>query len=265
MSYIQVDNLVFSYKGSDEIILKDINFTAEKGEIITILGPSGCGKSTLLKFLAGLQIPSQGRIQMNGQDIKSASLDRAFVFQNYGLFPWMKAGENIELALKQKFPKLSKDEVKKRMFHLLSQVGLGEEVAHKLPKELSGGMQQRCSIARALGIDSPVLLMDEPFGALDAITRAKLQDLLLDLMEEFEQEKTVFFVTHDVDEAILLGTRTIVLGQKPSSILYDVKVPLLKGEDRATLYEDPAILELRNQLLYYINLDISKRVDEEDQ
>ncbi|MGX7145209.1 ABC transporter ATP-binding protein [Facklamia languida] len=264
MSYIQVDNLVFSYKGSDEIILKDINFTAEKGEIITILGPSGCGKSTLLKLLAGLQIPSQGRIQMNGEDIKSASLDRAFVFQNYGLFPWMKAGENIELALKQKFPKLSKDEVKKRMFHLLSQVGLGEEVAHKLPKELSGGMQQRCSIARALGIDSPVLLMDEPFGALDAITRAKLQDLLLDLMEEFEQEKTVFFVTHDVDEAILLGTRTIVLGQKPSSILYDVKVPLLKGEDRATLYEDPAILELRNQLLYYINLDISKRVDEED-
>ena len=264
MSYIQVDNLVFSYKGSDEIILKDINFTAEKGEIITILGPSGCGKSTLLKLLAGLQIPNQGRIQMNGQDIKSASLDRAFVFQNYGLFPWMKAGENIELALKQKFPKLSKDEVKKRMFHLLSQVGLGEEVAHKLPKELSGGMQQRCSIARALGIDSPVLLMDEPFGALDAITRAKLQDLLLDLIEEFEQEKTVFFVTHDVDEAILLGTRTIVLGQKPSSILYDVKVPLLKGEDRATLYEDPAILELRNQLLYYINLDISKRVDEED-
>ena len=264
MSYIQVDNLVFSYKGSDEIILKDINFTAEKGEIITILGPSGCGKSTLLKLLAGLQIPSQGRIQMNGQDIKSASLDRAFVFQNYGLFPWMKAGENIELALKQKFPKLSKDEVKKRMFHLLSQVGLGEEVAHKLPKELSGGMQQRCSIARALGIDSPVLLMDEPFGALDAITRAKLQDLLLDLMEEFEQEKTVFFVTHDVDEAILLGTRTIVLGQKPSSILYDVKVPLLKGEDRATLYEDSAILELRNQLLYYINLDISKRIDEED-
>lgn len=264
MSYIQVDNLVFSYKGSDEIILKDINFTAEKGEIITILGPSGCGKSTLLKLLAGLQIPNQGRIQMNGQDIKSASLDRAFVFQNYGLFPWMKAGENIELALKQKFPKLSKDEVKKRMFHLLSQVGLGEEVAHKLPKELSGGMQQRCSIARALGIDSHVLLMDEPFGALDAITRAKLQDLLLDLMEEFEQEKTVFFVTHDVDEAILLGTRTIVLGQKPSSILYDVKVPLLKGEDRATLYEDPAILELRNQLLYYINLDISKRVDEED-
>ena len=264
MSYIQVDNLVFSYKGSEEIILKDMNFTAEKGEIITILGPSGCGKSTLLKLLAGLQIPSQGRIQMNGQDIKSASLDRAFVFQNYGLFPWMKAGENIELALKQKFPKLSKDEVKKRMFHLLSQVGLGEEVAHKLPKELSGGMQQRCSIARALGIDSPVLLMDEPFGALDAITRAKLQDLLLDLMEEFEQEKTVFFVTHDVDEAILLGTRTIVLGQKPSSILYDVKVPLLKGEDRATLYEDPAILELRNQLLYYINLDISKRIDEED-
>ena len=264
MSYIQVDNLVFSYKGSEEIILKDMNFTAEKGEIITILGPSGCGKSTLLKLLAGLQIPNQGRIQMNGQDIKSASLDRAFVFQNYGLFPWMKAGENIELALKQKFPKLSKDEVKKRMFHLLSQVGLGEEVAHKLPKELSGGMQQRCSIARALGIDSPVLLMDEPFGALDAITRAKLQDLLLDLMEEFEQEKTVFFVTHDVDEAILLGTRTIVLGQKPSSILYDVKVPLLKGEDRATLYEDPAILELRNQLLYYINLDISKRVDEED-
>lgn len=264
MSYIQVDNLVFSYKGSDEIILKDINFKAEKGEIITILGPSGCGKSTLLKLLAGLQIPNQGRIQMNGQDIKSASLDRAFVFQNYGLFPWMKAGENIELALKQKFPKLSKDEVKKRMFHLLSQVGLGEEVAHKLPKELSGGMQQRCSIARALGIDSHVLLMDEPFGALDAITRAKLQDLLLDLMEEFEQEKTVFFVTHDVDEAILLGTRTIVLGQKPSSILYDVKVPLLKGEDRATLYEDPAILELRNQLLYYINLDISKRIDEED-
>lgn len=267
MNYIEVKNLDFSYTKSEPWVLKNIDLQAQQGEFITILGPSGCGKSTLLKLIAGLQRPTRGSIQMNGQKIKGASLDRAFVFQNYGLFPWMTAGENIRIALKQKFPSMNKQALGNRILELLTMVGLDHDVANKLPKELSGGMQQRCSIARAFGIDSPVLLMDEPFGALDAITRAKLQDLVINLWSHLDNSKTVFFVTHDVDEAIYLGTRTIVLGQKPSSIIHDVKIPDAKDLDRKNLYKDPEILNLRNELLFYINQDINEHiesVEEED-
>lgn len=265
MNYIEVKQLDFSYNNQEPMVLKEINLQAEQGEFITILGPSGCGKSTLLKLIAGLQKPTRGSVQMDNQEIKGASLDRAFVFQNYGLFPWMTAGDNIKIALKQKFPSMNKDDLNKRVIELLEMVGLDPEVANKLPKELSGGMQQRCSIARAFGIDAPVLLMDEPFGALDAITRAKLQDLVLNLWSHLDVSKTVFFVTHDVDEAIYLGTRTIVLGQKPSSIIHDVKIPDSKELDRKNLYKDPDILNLRNELLYYINLDITEHIESENE
>lgn len=264
MNDIEIKNLNFSYTNMEPMVLKDINFSGNEGEFITILGPSGCGKSTLLKLIAGLQRPTSGAITVDGQVIKGASLNRAFVFQNYGLFPWMTAGENIQLALKQRFPSTSKIDIKARAQQLIESVDLDPEVYAKLPKELSGGMQQRCSIARAFGIDAPILLMDEPFGALDAITRAKLQDLILDLWSNLENQKTVFFVTHDVDEAIYLGSRTIVLGQKPSSIIYDVVIPDSKELDRKNLYKDPEILKLRNDLLYHINLDISEHIESEN-
>ncbi|WP_235397629.1 ABC transporter ATP-binding protein [Faecalicatena contorta] len=174
------------------MILENINLNISAGEFVCILGQSGCGKSTLLRLLAGLEMPTKGEILMNGQSVKGASLERGVVFQDYGLFPWMTAGENIVLALKQKYPQKDKKELKKIALEKLTEVGLDQKVFQKLPKELSGGMKQRCAIARAFSIDPPVLLMDEPFGALDAVTRARLQDLVMKLWAKDEQKKTVF-------------------------------------------------------------------------
>lgn len=192
MEKILINDLSFAYPDEpNRLIIKDINLEIEQGEFVCLLGQSGCGKSTLLKLLAGLQKPSQGEITIDGNPIKGASLERTVVFQDYGLFPWMTAGENILLALQQKYPKQPKKELKNRAMEMLKQVGLDESVYKKLPKELSGGMKQRCAIARSLGVDAPILLMDEPFGALDAVTRAKLQDLILQLWSKEEVKKTV--------------------------------------------------------------------------
>lgn len=191
MEKILINDLSFAYPDEpNRLIIKDINLEIEQGEFVCLLGQSGCGKSTLLKLLAGLQKPSQGEITIDGDPIKGASLERTVVFQDYGLFPWMTAGENILLALQQKYPKQPKKELKNRAMEMLKQVGLDESVYKKLPKELSGGMKQRCAIARSLGVDAPILLMDEPFGALDAVTRAKLQDLILQLWSKEEVKKT---------------------------------------------------------------------------
>ena len=257
MEKILINDLSFAYPDEpNRLIIKDINLEIEQGEFVCLLGQSGCGKSTLLKLLAGLQKPSQGEITIDGNPIKGASLERTVVFQDYGLFPWMTAGENILLALQQKYPKQPKKELKNRAMEMLKQVGLDESVYKKLPKELSGGMKQRCAIARSLGVDAPILLMDEPFGALDAVTRAKLQDLILQLWSKEEVKKTVFFVTHDVDEALLLANRIIVLGQSPSNVIYDCKIPDEKRETRENQFENIEVLKLRNELIKQINQDV---------
>ena len=155
---ISVRNLCFSYQHSSQLILSSINLEVISGEFICFLGQSGCGKSTLLRLLAGLEKPSSGEILLHSQRIKSAGLDRGVVFQDYGLFPWMTAGENIKLALTQKFPGLSKSEYKERVLKALTQVGLNESIYRKLPKELSGGMKQRCAIAQAFAIEPEILL-----------------------------------------------------------------------------------------------------------
>ena len=204
MHDIKIHDVSFSYAGSDKLVLKDINVDVEGGEFVCILGQSGCGKSTLLRLIAGLEDCTTGEILVDGEKIHGASLNRGVVFQDYGLFPWKTAGANITLALKKKFPDWDKNHLKERTIELLKAVGLDESVYRKYPKELSGGMKQRCAIASAFGIDPPILLMDEPFGALDAVTRSMLQDMVLKLWEKQEDKKTVFFVTHDVDEAKLL-------------------------------------------------------------
>ena len=257
MHATEVRNLSFSYDKKEKMILENINLNISAGEFVCILGQSGCGKSTLLRLLAGLEMPTKGEILMNGQSVKGASLERGVVFQDYGLFPWMTAGENIVLALKQKYPQKDKKELKKIALEKLTEVGLDQEVFQKLPKELSGGMKQRCGIARAFSIDPPVLLMDEPFGALDAVTRARLQDLVMKLWAKDEQKKTVFFVTHDVDEALLLANRICVLGQSPSNVIYDCVIPEDKRPTRETQFENAEILALRNTLIQKINKDVS--------
>ena len=257
---MKVKGLSFTYPNDDAMILKEINLEVRGGDFVCLLGQSGCGKSTLLRLLAGLEIASTGKIEMNGQRITGAGLDRGVVFQDYGLFPWMTAGENITLALEQKFPKMSKQEMKQTAIETLKRVGLEDDVFSKLPKELSGGMKQRCAIARVLCINPPVLLMDEPFGALDAVTRARLQDMLLELWASGDRQKIVFFVTHDVDEALLLANRILVLGQRPSHIIYECSIPEEKKPTRQTQFEDPYILNLRNQLIKSINSDVASRV-----
>ena len=211
MSSIKINNLSFAYESGGKLILKDINTEIGDGEFVCILGQSGCGKSTLLRLLAGLETATEGEILNDGEVIGNPSLNKGVVFQDYGLFPWMTAGENIMLALKQKFPKRDKKELKEIAINMIKAVGLDEAVYKKLPKELSGGMKQRCAIAQAFSIDPPILLMDEPFGALDAVTRARLQELIRELWAQEETKKTVFFVTHDVDEALLLANRILVL------------------------------------------------------
>ena len=261
MESVEVKELSFAYENTDTLILKDLNMQIQEGDFVCLLGQSGCGKSTLLRLLAGLEKPTTGEILIDGKLIKGASLERSVVFQDYGLFPWMTAGENIVLALKQKFPKQKKSELKAIAKEMLVKVGLDESVYGKLPKELSGGMKQRCAIARSFSINPPVLLMDEPFGALDAVTRARLQEMVLDLWKSDETKKIVFFVTHDVDEALLLANKIFVLGQKPSSVIYSCEIPEEDKPDRNSLYENVHIMKLRNELIKYINQDVAEHIE----
>ena len=260
MAYMKVEGLSFTYPGDDAVILNGINLEVRPGDFVCLLGQSGCGKSTLLRVLAGLENATIGRVEMNGTQINGASLERGVVFQDYGLFPWMTAGENIVLALEQKYPAMSKTERRRKAVESLVRVGLEEDVYGKLPKELSGGMKQRCAIARVLCINPPVLLMDEPFGALDAVTRARLQDMLLELWSSGDRQKIVFFITHDVDEALLLANRILVLGQRPSHVIYECKIPEDRRPTRQTQFEDPYVLNLRNELIRSINSDVASRI-----
>lgn len=255
-----IKDLSFSYPGTDKLVLKDINMDVAEGEFVSILGQSGCGKSTLLRLLAGLEKQTSGEILIDGKPFSGPSLSCGVVFQDYGLFPWMTAGENIMLALRQRFPERDKKELREVAVNMLQSVGLDKGVYNKLPKELSGGMKQRCAIARAFGIDPPILLMDEPFGALDAVTRARLQDMVLELWRKQEPKKTVFFVTHDVDEAILLSTKIFVLGQSPSNVIFNCDIPSDGRPTRETQFEDPKFLNLRNTLIRYINQDVASRI-----
>lgn len=260
MNGISIKDLSFSYAGDTRLILKDIDLEVEDGEFVCLLGQSGCGKSTFLRLIAGLEKPTEGTILQNGEPISGAGLDRGVVFQNYGLFPWMTAGNNIMLALKQRYKNMTKAQHKEIALKAMRAVGLDEAVFNMLPKELSGGMKQRCAIAQSFSINPPVLLMDEPFGALDAVTRAKLQDMVLELWSSQEKKKTVFFVTHDVDEALLLSTRICVLGQAPSKVIYDVRIPADRKPTRDTLFEDVEMMKLRNELIRYINRDVASHI-----
>ena len=261
MENIKINQLSFSYEDNGKLILKDINIEVQAGEFVCILGQSGCGKSTLLRLLAGLLKPTSGELLIGCKKVEGASLERGVVFQDYGLFPWMTAGENILLALKQRFPGRTKQELKQTAINMLLEVGLEESVYKMLPKELSGGMKQRCAIAQAFSMDPPILLMDEPFGALDAVTRARLQDLVLKLWAQDNPKKTVFFVTHDVDEAMLLANRIIVLGQSPSSIIYECAIPEDGRPTRETQFENMEMLRMRTKLICQINRDVADHIE----
>lgn len=216
MPKLEIRNVskTFNQKGSDPLrAVDDVSLAVEEGEFIAIVGPSGCGKTTLLRIVQGLETYDSGAILVDGTPITGAGHDRGFVFQQYGLLPWMTAADNISFALQTKgVPRKDHRGVIERV---LQTVGL-EGFEDRYPRQLSGGMQQRVGIARALAIDPDILLMDEPFGALDALTREILQNEMLSLSEEMN--KTVLFVTHSVDEAVFLADRVIVMSRRPGRI-----------------------------------------------
>ncbi len=219
-------NKIFQTGDKEVVALQNIELTIPRGQFVCLLGPSGCGKSTLLNAVAGFSAPTSGSITADGKTVSSPGPDRGMVFQEYALFPWMTVEQNIRFGLEIKG--MAKAEIETRVTSLLNKFGL-IDFRLRFPKDLSGGMRQRVAIARILALDSPIMLMDEPFGALDALTRRNLQDELLRIWSELH--KTVLFVTHSIEEAIYLADRIVVMTYRPGTVKRDILVDLPRLRD----------------------------------
>lgn len=259
---ISATHIDFSYDTTK--ILNDINLDVYEGEFLVLMGPSGSGKSTFLRMIAGLEKFTNGDIVINDKSVKQQDPDCGVVFQDYSLFPWLTAQSNVRLALKRRNKQLSKKEAAHIAEKYLTLVNLGHAVK-KYPGKMSGGMKQRAAIARALAFGSDLLLMDEPFGALDPVTRIQLQDLILQVSRE--NKSTVVFVTHDVDEAIYLGDRIIVFTPGPNGAqTTNITVPFnKKGVDRHKLFESSDFRAFREDLLNEMNAQILNNLKREVQ
>jgi len=251
--YLQIENaeMVFNTKKGKFTALTGVNLKVKQGEFIALIGHSGCGKSTLLNLVSGLLDASNGVLLLDDREIKGPGPDRAMVFQQHSLLPWLTCYGNVHLAVERVFGgKESKKQLKARTEAALELVHLAHAM-HKLPGEISGGMKQRVGIARALAMEPKVLLMDEPFGALDALTRASLQDELMRIVGE--TGATVMMVTHDVDEAVLLSDRIVMMTNGPAATIGDiVSVDLERPRDRLQLASDPRYHQLRGQVLEFL-------------
>jgi nitrate ABC transporter ATP-binding subunit len=231
-------------------VLEGVDLTVHESEFVCLIGHSGCGKSTLLDMVSGFRKPTTGEVRLQGKLISRPGPDRMVVFQNYALLPWKTAFENVYLGVNAVFPEKSKKEKTEIVRSHLALVGL-EDAANKRPGQLSGGMKQRVSIARALSIRPQVLILDEPFGALDAITKEELQEELLKIWSEFKI--TVLMITHDIDEALFLSDRIVMMTNGPSASIGEVlEVPFSRPRDRAQLMEDPRYFTLRNHALDFL-------------
>jgi nitrate/nitrite transport system ATP-binding protein len=252
-AFIDVSNaeMVFSTKKGHFHALREINLTINKGEFVALIGHSGCGKSTLLNLIAGLLMPTGGGLICDNKEIAGPGPERAMVFQNHSLLPWLTCYQNVHLAVERVFgAKESKDQLKKRTEAALELVNMSH-ATHKRPQEISGGMKQRVGIARALAMEPKVLLMDEPFGALDALTRAHLQDELLKIVAR--THSTVVMVTHDVDEAVLLSDRIVMMTNGPAATIGEIlDVSLARPRNRVELAEDPAYTHCRKAVLDFL-------------
>src|SRR5512139_3223705 len=255
---LELRDLSFGYGAAP--VLAGIDLTVPEGELVSLVGPSGSGKTTLLRLAAGLERPSGGTVRWRGATVTGPSLGRGIVFQDYALFPWMTLRQNVELALRKARAELGRRERREVAAEYLALVGLAAASA-KHPHELSGGMRQRGAIARAFAQGSELLLLDEPFGALDPVNRARLQDLLLEVWSAATPRKTVLLVTHDVDEALLLGERVVVLGSAPGRVIADLRVPFGYPRARRELFEARAYVELEERIAGHYRHDVIERID----
>jgi nitrate/nitrite transport system ATP-binding protein len=254
MSFLQVQGLKKTFPGvagsEDLIVFDNINFELHRGEFVCIIGHSGCGKTTILNVLAGLEQPSGGHVFMDGREVSGPSLDRGVVFQSHALMPWLSVRENIAFAVKSKWPDWSKAEIGSHVQKFIDLVHL-QGAEDKKPAQLSGGMKQRVGIARAFAIQPKMLLLDEPFGALDALTRGNIQDELVDIVQQTQQ--TVFMITHDVDEAILLADKIFLMSNGPQAVIAEiVENTMPKGRSRTTMHHDPQFYLIRNHLIDFL-------------
>ena len=257
--FVKVEGLAKQYRSDLPPVFENVSFSIHKGEFICIIGHSGCGKSTILNALAGLEQASRGGIVMDGKEVDGPSLDRGVVFQGHALLPWLSVEENIAFAVRSRHPGWSRNQVAEHGARFLKMVGLtGAE--KKKPAELSGGMKQRVGIARAFAVEPKMLLMDEPFGALDALTRGVIQDELLRICADTRQ--TVFMITHDVDEAILLADKILLMSNGPRAHIAEIVINTLPRErQRETMHHDPQFYRLRNHLVDFL-VHRSKKLQE---
>ena len=254
--FLSVEGLAKTYAGAAEPVFDAVNFGIQEGEFVCIIGHSGCGKTTILNVLAGLEQASAGHVFMDGREVAGPGLERGVVFQGHALMPWLTVGKNIAFAVRSKWPGWSAAEVNAQVEKYVALVGLAGAIDKK-PSALSGGMKQRVGIARAFAIQPRMLLLDEPFGALDALTRGTIQDELLRICAETRQ--TVFMITHDVDEAILLADRILLMANGPQARVAEIVRNTMPrrgdgGRQRATLHHDPQYYRIRNHLVDFLVL-----------
>lgn len=248
--YLVVSQLSKRYPGTDAPVFEGVNFSIAKGEFVCLIGHSGCGKTTILNVLAGLEKPGSGSVTLNGHAVKGPGLERGVVFQGHALLPWLSVRNNIAFAVRSKWPSWSADQVDAQVRKYVDMVGLSHAIDRK-PSALSGGMKQRVGIARAFAIEPGMLLMDEPFGALDALTRGTIQEELRRICRETHQ--TVFMITHDVDEAILLADRILLMSNGPQARVAEIVVNTLSAErHRSTLHHEQGFYAIRNHLVDFL-------------
>ncbi|GAB4215882.1 MAG: nitrate ABC transporter ATP-binding protein [Synechococcales cyanobacterium] len=251
-SYLQIENLCKSYPTAKGVypVLENVNLTVNAGEFVTIIGHSGCGKSTLLNMVAGFNTPTTGKVLLQGKPITAPGPDRMVVFQGYALLPWLTVFENVFVGVDAVLKQESLATKKQIVWDHLALVGL-TEAAEKYPPQISGGMKQRVAIARALSIRPEVLILDEPFGALDAITKEELQEELLKIWND--HRCTVLMITHDIDEALFLADRLVLMTNGPAASIGEViPIPFSRPRDRERIMEDPEYYKLRNYILDYL-------------
>jgi nitrate/nitrite transport system ATP-binding protein len=248
--FLQIENLSKSFDPDGAPVFEKVHFGIEAGEFACVIGHSGCGKTTILNVLAGLDTASGGNVFMDGREVKGPSLERGVVFQGHALMPWLSVLGNVTFAVKSRWPIWPRAKIEAHALQYIEMVGL-RAVADKKPSELSGGMKQRVGIARAFAIQPKMLLLDEPFGALDALTRGVIQDELLKICQETHQ--TVFMITHDVDEAILLADKIVLMSNGPRARIAEVvKNTMPRDRTRTDMHHDPQFYKIRNHLVDFL-------------